>query len=227
VDDDAERHGLSLSTKIGAMSDAQSYYDEYWSRPDPPPVGDPLAPRRLEIVLALLRAARARRVLDAGSGAGELVGALAAEGFEVLGMEVAATAVEQASARHPECEFVRHSIEELPWPVERGSFDAVVSFEVIEHLLRPRNLFEGAQAALAPGGRLAVSTPYHGLAKSVAVAALRFDEHFAVEGDHIRFFSDRALERLAAKTGFDPERIHHLGRWWPLWANSLLWARRR
>ena len=59
---------LSLSRKIGAMSDAQSYYEEYWSRPDPPPVGDPLAPRRLEIVLGLpaggrgaTRAGRRRR----------------------------------------------------------------------------------------------------------------------------------------------------------------------
>ena len=217
---------MSLSTKIGAMSDAQSYYEEYWSRPDPPPVGDPLAPRRLEIVLGLLRAAGARRVLDVGAGTGDLVAALTAEGLEAVGMELSATAVERASARHPEHRFVRHSVEELPWPVEAESFDAVVSFEVIEHLLRPRSLFEGARSALRPGGGLAVSTPYHGLAKTLAVAAFRFDEHFAVEGDHIRFFSDRALERLAAETGFEVETIHHLGRRWPVWANSLLWARR-
>jgi 2-polyprenyl-3-methyl-5-hydroxy-6-metoxy-1,4-benzoquinol methylase len=209
------------------MGDAQSYYEEYWSRPDPPPVGDPLAPRRLEIVRGLLRSLGARRVLDVGAGTGELVAALAAEGFEAVGMEVAATAVERASGRYPGCSFVRHGIEDLPWPVEAGSFDAVVSLEVIEHLLRPRSLFEGARAALRPGGGLAVSTPYHGFAKSVVVAALRFDEHFAVEGDHIRFFSDRALKRLAADTGFEVERIHHLGRGWPVWANSMLWARRR
>ena len=208
------------------MSDAQSYYEEYWSRPDPPPVGDPLAPRRLEIVLGLLRAAGARRVLDVGAGTGDLVAALTAEGLEAVGMELSATAVERASDRHPEHRFVRHSVEELPWPVEAESFDAVVSFEVIEHLLRPRSLFDGARTTLRPGGGLAVSTPYHGLAKALAVAAFRFDEHFAVEGDHIRFFSDRALERLAAETGFEVERIHHLGRRWPLWANSLLWARR-
>jgi 2-polyprenyl-3-methyl-5-hydroxy-6-metoxy-1,4-benzoquinol methylase len=208
------------------MSDAQSYYEDYWSRPDPPPVGDPLTPRRLEIVLGLLRAAGARRVLDVGAGAGDLVAALAAAGLDAVGMELSATAVEHASARHPERRFVRHSVEELPWPVEAESFDAVVSFEVIEHLLRPRSLFEGARTALRAGGGLAVSTPYHGVAKAVAVAALRFDEHFAVEGDHIRFFSDRALERLAGETGFEVEAIHHLGRRWPLWANSLLWARR-
>ena len=208
------------------MSDTQSYYEEYWSRPDPPPVGDPLTPRRLEIVLGLLRAAGARRVLDVGAGTGDLVAALAAEGLEAVGMELSAKAVEHASARHPEHRFVRHSIEELPWPVEAESFDAVVSFEVIEHLLRPRSLFEGARAALRPGGGLAASTPYHGFAKALAVAAFRFDEHFAVEGDHIRFFSDRALGRLAADTGFEVETIRHLGRRWPLWANSLLWARR-
>lgn len=209
------------------MSDAESYYEEYWNRPDPPPVGDPLAPRRLEILLGLLRSVGARRVLDAGSGTGDLVAALSAEGFDAVGMEVSATAVERAATAHPGCEFVRHSVEELPWRVEAGSFDAVVSFEVVEHLLRPRSLFEGAREALTSRGRLAVSTPYHGLVKSVAVSALRFDEHFAVEGDHIRFFSDRALQQLAGETGFEVERIHHLGRAWPVWANSLLWARRR
>ncbi len=199
----------------------KSYYEEYWSRPDPPPLDDPLTPRRLEILTKRLREVGARRVLDVGAGAGALVAALEAEGFEAVGMELSARAVELGAGRP----LVRHSIEDLPWPVEAGSFDAVVSFEVIEHLLRPRCLFEGARAALRPGGRLAVSTPYHGLAKSLALAAFRFDEHFAVEGDHIRFFSDRALRRLASDTGFEVERIHHLGRRWPFWANSLLWAR--
>ena len=164
------------------------------------------------------------RVLDAGCGSGRLLDELRDYGH-VTGLDLNPDSVEIARSRGHE-DVVQGPVEQLPWPVEAASFDAVVSFEVIEHLLRPRTLFEGARTALRPGGGLAVSTPYHGLAKAVAIAALRFDEHFAVEGDHIRFFSDRALGRLAGETGFEVERIHHLGRRWPLWANSLLWAHR-
>ena len=38
------------------------------------------------------------------------------------------------------------------------------------------------------GGGLALTTPYHGRIKNFAVAALAFDRHFDVEGDHVRFF---------------------------------------
>lgn len=209
------------------MADARRYYEDYWERPEPPPLADPLAPRRLELVRMLLRKAHARRVLDAGAGAGDLVAALAADGYETVGLEVSERAVALAAARHPGSMLIRHSVEELPWPVEQGLFDAVVTLEVIEHLLRPRRLLEGAHGALRPGGILAVSTPYHGFTKNLVLAGLRFDRHFAVEGDHIRFFSDAALRRLAADTGFEVDRIEHLGRGWPLWANSLVSMRRR
>jgi 2-polyprenyl-3-methyl-5-hydroxy-6-metoxy-1,4-benzoquinol methylase len=209
------------------LADGRRYYDDYWERPEPPPLGDPLAPRRLELIRQLLREDGARRVLDAGAGAGDLVASLGEDGYEALGLDVSDRAVALAVARHPAGIFMRHSVEDLPWPVEAGSFDAVVALEVIEHLLLPRRLLEGAHAALRPGGRLVLSTPYHGLAKNLVLAGLRFDSHFAVEGDHIRFFSDVALRRLAAETGFEVGRIEHLGRGWPLWENSLASMRRR
>jgi 2-polyprenyl-6-hydroxyphenyl methylase/3-demethylubiquinone-9 3-methyltransferase len=202
-----------------------SYYDDYWRRDAPPPCGDPLAGRRLELLRREL--ARPARVLDAGCGAGDLVAALAADGHDVVGLDVSAEALATAARRHPGARFVRHSVEELPWPVEPESFDAVVSFEVLEHLLRPRRLCEGACQALRPGGHLALTTPYHGLVKNLALVTLAFDRHFAVEGDHIRFFSDRALRRLVVEGGFEIERVRHYGRIWGLWAGVFVWARRR
>jgi 2-polyprenyl-3-methyl-5-hydroxy-6-metoxy-1,4-benzoquinol methylase len=209
------------------VADARAHYEEYWSRDEPPPLADPLTPRRLELLRPLLRAAGVRRVLDAGAGAGDVVGALAADGLDVLGLDISEGALALARQRHPALTFAQHSVEDLPWPVEPGSFDAVVAFEVVEHLLRPRALLEGAREALARGGHLALSTPYHGLVKNLALVVTRFDGHFDVEGDHIRFFSDGALRRLAQGTGFTVERLDHLGRRRPIWANSFLWLRRR
>lgn len=203
-----------------------AYYEEYWAREQPPPLDDPLAPKRRALLRTLAREVGATSALDVGCGHGELVGVLAAEGIAAVGMDVAAGAVEAARRALPECRFVQHSVEEVPWPVEAGAFDVVATFEVIEHLLEPRRLLVGAREALRPGGYLALTTPYHGRVKNLALALAAFDRHFDVEGDHIRFFTDRALEQLLTDTGFTTLRVVHFGRGWPLWAGSFVWARR-
>jgi len=207
------------------MTEVERYYDEYWQQESPVPCSDPLTPTRVERLRRVLPPKA--RVLEAGCGSGDLVAFLASAGHEAVGMDVSARAVELASSRHPDATFVHHSVEELPWPVEAGSFDAVVSFEVLEHLLRPRRLLEGARTALRSGGQLVLTTPYHGLLKNLAIVVAAFDRHFAVEGDHLRFFSDRALRRLLEDTGFELVRLEHLGRARWLWADVFASARKR
>lgn len=210
------------------MSDTERYYDEYWRRDRPSPLEDTLAPERLRILRGWIGAdVKGWRALDAGAGSGDTVAALAALGIEASGMDVSPAAAELATKRNPGLPFLTHSVEEPPWPVEPGSLDLVVTFEVIEHLLRPRRLLEGAAQALRPGGRLALTTPYHGLAKNLALVVAAFDRHFAAEGDHIRFFSDSALRRLAEEEGFRVERIIHYGRPRPFSAGSFLCGVRR
>ena len=62
--------------------------------------------------------------------------------------------------------------------------------------------------------------------KNAVLSLIAFDRHFAVEGDHIRFFSDRSLRRLLVETGFNVERIIHFGRFSPFWAGVFVWARK-
>jgi 2-polyprenyl-3-methyl-5-hydroxy-6-metoxy-1,4-benzoquinol methylase len=202
------------------------YYEDYWAREVPSPYSDPLTPTRLRILRQELARTKARRVIDVGCGMGGLVAALTADGLDASGLDISSSAIEVATRAHPESTFTAHSLEDLPWPIEDGSVDVVVAFEVIEHLLRPRRLLEGAHAALRPGGHLAVTTPYHGLLKNLAVALLAFERHFAVEGDHIRFFTDRRLRRLLEETGFHLERVAHFGRCPGLWAGVFMWARK-
>ena len=202
-------------------------YDAYWSEADPPPVRDPLAPRRRELLWSLVAPRPGQRLLDAGAGDGTLVAEAARRGLDAVGLEVSERAVERARQTHPEIELIPHSVEDRPWPVPAESFDVVVSFEVIEHLLEPAALLAGARDALRPGGKLALSTPYHGLLKNLAIALVAFERHYDVEGEHVRFFSDAALGRLLAREGFAVERVAHLGRVRGLWANTFVWARKR
>lgn len=202
------------------------YYEEYWHRVSLSPLADPLMPKRHSLLREHMRTDD-RLILDVGCGAGSLVGELERGGFEATGFDISDRAVEIASARYPSSTFVRHSAEDLPWPVASQSQDVVAAFEVIEHLLRPRALLQGAREALRNGGHIAISTPYHGRIKDVVISLIAFDHHFAPEGDHIRFFTDAALRRLLASNGFEVEGVRHFGRFAPLWAGVFVWARKR
>jgi len=203
-----------------------AYYEEYWARDRPPPVGDPLAPVRLAKLVQLAGPLPGARVVESGCGLGSTAAALAAAGAEVVAIDVSEHVLRRARERSPEVTFVAHSAERTPWPIEPASFDLAVSFEVVEHLLEPRKLVAGAYSALRSGGRLALTTPYHGRTKNIALAAFAFDRHFAVDGDHIRFFSDRALRGLLEDAGFVDVELFHYGRRWPVWAGVLGWARK-
>jgi 2-polyprenyl-3-methyl-5-hydroxy-6-metoxy-1,4-benzoquinol methylase len=204
---------------------AREYYEEYWSRPQPSPLGDPLTTTRGEILRQHLSASD-RRILDVGCGPGTVVGEMTAEGRDVIGLDISHRAVELAASRHPFATFRQASIEDLPWPVDAQSQDVVLAFEVIEHLLRPAALIQGAQQALRPGGHLALTTPFHGRLKNIVVSLIAFDHHFDPEGDHIRFFSDRSLRNILTNNSFEVEAIHHFGRFAPLWAGVFVWARK-
>jgi SAM-dependent methyltransferase len=207
----------------------KEFYETYWSKGDPPPTRDALSPSRSAVLWSLVEPATDRplRLLECGSGEGHLVSEATARGIEADGMEISGAAVDRARRAHPECSFREHSIDDRPWPLPAGSCDIVVAFEVIAHLPWPRELLQGAADVLRPGGHLALTTPYHGPVKRSALATLAFDRHFNVDGEHLRFFSDRALQRLLGESGFTVERVIHLGRHWPVWAVSFIWARRR
>lgn len=204
---------------------AQGYYEEYWKSGGRAQISDPLTGRRLELLHAELGPERGS-ALDVGCGNGDAAAWLAAQGFAVTGFDLSPTVTALAAERVPGGTFHAHSAESLPWPVEPESQDLVVAFEVVEHLLAPSRLLEGAYAALKPGGLLAVSTPYHGRLKNVAIALARFEQHYAPEGEHIRYFTDGSLVGLLEGAGLAPSRVAHLGRLPLLWQNTLVIARR-
>jgi SAM-dependent methyltransferase len=105
-------------------------------------------------------AVRTLRVLDVASGAGLGSAFLLAHGARIaVGVETAVEAVTQgrmlADAAGPY--FVR--ADALALPFADGSFDVVVSFETIEHLLDAGRLLAECRRVLQPGGLLYLSTP--------------------------------------------------------------------
>ena len=167
-----------------------------------------------------------KSICDLGCGNGHITGRLAALGYQVTGVDASASGIKIARHTYPGVEFVESLI---AGDLKRlGSFDLVISSDVIEHLYRPSDLLEAATALLKPQGQLLLGTPYHGYLKNLALAASgKMDAHFSVlhDGGHIKFFSVRTLSQLLVTHGFSDLSFTYYGRAPWLWKNMICHAR--
>lgn len=170
------------------------------------------------------------RVLDFGCGVGRMSNALAAQGFQVVGVDIAASMVERAESlnAHPDrLSFVAYDGDELPFPDD--SFDSAVSLIVLQHC-GPREQVGAImqlQRVVRPGGSLAFQLP----SRPVAVPPLDVPARCA----DIVWLSDLA-ELPAGGSGAVVVRVTNRGdRVWPADCRVKLanhwyrhgWARRR
>jgi 2-polyprenyl-3-methyl-5-hydroxy-6-metoxy-1,4-benzoquinol methylase len=198
-------------------------YEEYWDGAAPPPEEDPLTEERVQHFLRL--APNARTVLDLGCGSGRASRLLADAGKKVVGIDISSLALRKATTTPAlgAIEYVMGSCE-ATLPLRSESVDAVFCADVIEHLLNPQVTIAECYRVLRPGGTLFVSAPYHGRIKNVLVSAIAFERHFDPVGPHIRFFTPHSLASLVSQ--FSIERTIYLGRFWPLWMNMVMVARK-
>lgn len=100
------------------------------------------------------------RILEAGCGLGQWVRFFSMKGFEAIGIDNCAPAIEKARSSYPGLEFVKGDISSMSFP--DNYFDAIVSYGVLEHFE------EGAEEplrehlrVLKPNSHLVVTVPYH------------------------------------------------------------------
>lgn len=172
--------------------------------------------RRIEIVLGLLRGMSGCDLLDVGCGPGDgtllLERHCAAPGRVIgvdLGWQCAALGRQLASANGMTAHFLQAEAGALPFRSQ--SFDAVISWELIEHLPHYRTFLAEAHRVLRPRGHLVLSTPtragFHSWLKRAWVRLRRLDRQFARyrrPGDlYERFLGRRELVSALEESGFE------------------------
>lgn len=166
---DATDTGVVVDGEDDALSVTTAHEPDDSAEPDAPPSA-PLARLRADAVLAELRDAGARTVVDLGCGEGALLARLLEDRTvdRVLGVDVSHRALERAAARlhldtMPEHRRARIELAQssLTYSDARvAGFDAAVLMEVIEHVDPPRLVaLERAVLGHARPGVLVVTTP--------------------------------------------------------------------
>jgi SAM-dependent methyltransferase len=173
----------------GGLVAPSRYDDELWELV---PVGAPAPEGLVRFVRSL---GDVHAALDLGCGDGRLMRELAAA--RIVGADVSAVALSQARERVPEGVDLVELTPGAALPFADSEFDLVLCAETIEHVQDVQLLLSEARRVLRPGGRLAVTTPAHGL--------LMRPPHPL--SPHLRFFSRRSLQALLGDMGFTVDSL--------------------
>ena len=147
------------------------------------------------------------RLLDVGAAYGFFVHLAGKAGFEASGLEPAADCADFAR-RELGADLITGRIETAELPA--GSFDVITMFDVIEHFEDPRLALQKAARLLSPGGVLIVET---GDTQALLARISGHRWYFFDPPQHLVFFSQENLTRLASDVGFeDLLGVGHIGR---------------
>ncbi len=173
----------------------RAYYEELWEDL-PEDLQPPDFELRRDLLLGELRPGD--RVLDLGCGAGDFTALAAEAGAEVIGADVAQSALRRAQSRHPGLDFRLIPIDE-PLPLADNAFDLVWASEVIEHVADTAQWLSEVRRVLAPGGRAMLTTPNHSRLLVLVLGLERFSEPL---GDHLHLYTRRSLRTVLGDLGF-------------------------
>lgn len=114
----------------------------------------------MPFVRALVPAAGS--ILEAGAGSGRWVRALTSLGYAATGIELSAADVERFRAAWPDIPYDHGNVEAMPYA--DGSFDALLSLGVIEHLFQgPEQAIAEMRRVLKPDGIMFLTVPHGNL----------------------------------------------------------------
>ncbi len=138
-----------------------------------------------------------RKVLDVGSGYGFYVNALSERGYDAHGMEISDDRIELARDTM-KGKFHHGEVNDDVIAEFAGSFDAVTSFHVIEHLRNPTDYVSRLLKLLRPGGWLLIEVP--NLADEMTFEIPEYADH-QWQICHLSYFDKPRFELMLGRAG--------------------------
>ena len=206
----------------------QEYYNQYWSDSGFYPHGQ-ITPKIADLFQTYLQPGA--RCLDVGCGDGRAAGVwLTNKGVQYTGVDISHNAIKDAKALGLNAIQI-DDVTRLPFP--DNSFDAVVCFEVLEHLFNPLLAVQEMIRVMRPGAVLLCTVP------NLAYWRRRVDmmllgrwnplgDDLSVEqpwrDPHIRFFNPGVLRRMLRRAELEHITVGgHAGTFW----GDMPWIGRR
>lgn len=147
------------------------------------------------------------RVLDFGCGNGDVVVELRRHGRDATGIELDEPRIRKALKQDAVPHVVLYP-GGIPLPFESGSFDWIVSTEVIEHVADIARYIPEFRRVLRPGGRMLVTTPdITSIPSSFPANCVPWH---LLESTHVNFFTPASVATLFA-AHFDLDASYCLG----------------
>lgn len=179
-------------------------WDRHWREYAGSAAGNPAQEFRRRLILRFSASEISpRRILDIGSGTGDLAAVLreAYPGAELLGLELSHAGIEHARNKVPDAVFLqRDLLVGAPLPAEYTDWAThAVCSEVLEHVDDPGRLLSNSSAYMAPGCRLVVTVP--------GGPMTAYDRHIG----HRRHFRPEELAALLQDSGFEVLRATGAG----------------
>lgn len=132
------------------------------------------------------------KVLDAGCATGDFV-RFSASSYEMWGRDISEHAIAEAKQLSPQIAEHLSSGPLESASYENEMFDAIVLWDVIEHLWQPTDVIKLLNRILKPGGYLFLSTPNAG---SLTFQLMKSKWAFMTPPEHLSFFSQQSLTFL-------------------------------
>ena len=149
---------------------------------------------------------KTRRILDIGSGPGFFLRRAKKRGWEVLGIEPSPIACKYSKKEKiPTIQKFFHDVNLK----EIGKFDAIHTFDVLEHVNDPINVLKKSYSLLKKGGIIIIEVPndFNPLQKIIQKSFKKKEYWVTLSSklkkfDHINYFDFQSISKLVEKTGF-------------------------
>lgn len=202
-----------------------TFYENYWNEKKSDELDD--FKYKWPIVRKLITSLSGLTFLDYGCGSGKLLSEVSriCPKNNYLGVDVSESGIKRAKKRFPKAKYLlTQDGEKLK--IKNDSIDFILAADVIEHVYDVNTLLDEFYRILKPGGKILITTPFHGLIKNLIIVIVGFDKVFDPTGPHIRFFTKKSLAKLLISRKFNVIETGFFGRFYPIYRGMYFLAKK-